>query len=64
MNPSTSDPREATLAALVVELAKIEANQAEARKLMKETVEDLREQIQRLAADIDSGQGVLPLEVP
>jgi len=56
------DQRESELASLIVELAKIEANQAEARKLMKETVEDMREQIQRLAAEIESGQGVLPLE--
>ena len=58
-----SDPRESQLAALVVELARIEAGQAEARKVMKEVTTDLREQIQRLAAEIDSGQGVLGLEV-
>jgi len=57
------DERESQLASLIVELAKIEANQHEAKKLMKETVEDLREQIQRLAAEIESGQTTLGLEV-
>jgi len=56
------DQRESELASLIVELAKIEQNQAEARKIMKETVEDLREQIQRLAAEIESGQTTLGLE--
>lgn len=56
------DERESQLASLIVELARIEANQAEARKLMKETVEDLKEQIQRLAAEIESGQTTLGLE--
>ena len=38
---SASDPRESTLAALIVELARTEVNQAEAKKLMKETTDDL-----------------------
>lgn len=56
------DERESQLASLIVELAKIEANQAEARKVMKEVVEDMKEQIQRLAAEIESGQATLGLE--
>jgi hypothetical protein len=58
-----TDTRESQLAALICELARIEAGQAEAKKVMKETVADLREQIQRLAAEIDSGQATLGLEV-
>ncbi len=55
------DTRESQLASLIVELARIELNQAEAKKLMKETTDDLKAQIQRLAAEIESGQAVLPL---
>ncbi len=58
-----TDPRESQLAALVVERSTIKRNQDEAKKEMRETLEDLDEQIQRLAAEIDSGQAVLPLEV-
>lgn len=58
-----SDPRESQLASLIVELAKMRSGHAEAKKIMKESTDDLEEQIQRLAAEIDSGQGELPLEV-
>lgn len=54
-----TDPRESHLAALIVELAKIEAGQAEAKKVMKETTDDMKAQIQRLAAEIESGQAEL-----
>jgi len=58
-----NDPRESQLASLVVELAKMREGHAEAKKIMKESCDEIEEQIQRLAAEIESGQGVLGLEV-
>lgn len=55
------DQRESELASLIVELAGIEKNQVSAIKEMHATTRDIREQIQRLAAEIDSGQTELGL---
>lgn len=56
------DQRGQNLAALIVERATIKRNQAEAIRDMRDTVKDLDKQIQRLAAEIESGQATLGLE--
>ena len=56
------DQRGQNLAALIVERATIKRNQAEAIRDMRDTVKDLDKQIQRLAAEIESGQTTLGLE--
>lgn len=53
------DPREAKLAALVVELEHAKAARAETTKAMKENESALEESISRLAEEINSGQAPL-----
>lgn len=56
-----TDPRESKLATLVMELSRVQLAQKESKRLMAETIDEMKREINILAAEIESGQGELEL---